>query len=350
MRHPARELDTTRMNDPTHQTSNPRETWLLATAIGALYAAAIVFSLHGTERTDELYHYAQVYLFRHGEFRVLGYYLTTIPGYHAAVAALLWVSGLDSLAAARAITALFGLAAAAAFHSLRARAQPGTESLATAQFIVLPVLAPFFFLVYTDVLALALVLWATVATTRRKHVLSALIVSAALLVRQSDVVWAGFLAALAVWPHVRQPRSIEPRELARLFVPYLLPVIAFLAFWAWNGSISLSRVQAGAASGDDIPPRQHPHGACRRGTSAAFAVADRSSRFRGSVKHAPMAARATAAGFRRGLFRLPRRQPLQHGASGFLPAQWPRAGDIRSKPDGALSLPPSRRSPFVALP
>lgn len=234
------------MNDSTHPTSNPRETWLLAIAIGALYATAIVFSLHGAERTDELYHYAQIQLFRHGEFRVLDYYLTTIPGYHAVVAALLWIGGLDSLGAARAITALFGLAAAAAFHSLRTRTQPGTESLATAQFFVLPVLAPFFFLVYTDVLALALVLWATVATTRGKHVLSALIISAALLVRQSDVVWAGFLAALAVWPHVRERGLVEFRALARLFVPYLLPVIAFLAFWAWNGSISLSRVQAGA--------------------------------------------------------------------------------------------------------
>ena len=234
------------MNDSTQPTSNPRETWFLAIAIGALYATTIAFSSHGAERTDELYHYAQIHLFRHGEFRVLDYYLTTIPGYHAAVAALLWISGLDSLAAARAITALFGLVAAAAFHSLRARTQPGGESLATAQFFVLPVLAPFFFLVYTDVLALALVLWATVATTRGKHLVSALIVTAALLVRQSDVVWAGFLAALAIWPHVRERRSFELREVAHLFAPYLLPVVAFLAFWAWNGSISLSRVQAGA--------------------------------------------------------------------------------------------------------
>jgi len=96
------------------------------------------------------------------------------------------------------------------------------------------------------VLVLALVLWATVATMRGKHIISALIVTAALLVRQSDVVWAGFLTALAIWPHVRERRSFESREVARHFAPYLLPVVAFLAFWVWNGSISLSRVQAGA--------------------------------------------------------------------------------------------------------
>ena len=145
------------MNDATRPTSNPRETWLLAIAIGALYAAAIVFSLHGAERTDELYHYAQIHLFRHGEFRVLDYYLTTIPGYHAVVAAV----ALDQrtrfawrCARNHGVVRTDG---SRRFHALRARAQPATESLATAQFLVLPVLAPFFFLVYTDVLALALV-------------------------------------------------------------------------------------------------------------------------------------------------------------------------------------------------
>ena len=224
--------------------SSSRETWLLALAIGALYVAAIVFSQGGAMRTDELYHFAQIELFLRGEFRILDGYLTTIPGYHAVVAALLRAAGSDSLGAARTITALFGLLAAAAFHALRTQTQPGGEALATAQFLALPVLAPFFFLVYTDALALALVLWATVATTRGRHGLAALTLCAALLVRQSDVVWAGFLAALAAWPEYREHRLRDPRRLAALIAPYLVPVAAFLAFWAWNGSISLSREQA----------------------------------------------------------------------------------------------------------
>jgi DIE2/ALG10 family protein len=221
-------------------TSTSRETWLIAIALGALYAVAIACSLHGAERSDEVYHYAQIHLFRHGELRVLDRYLTTIPGYHAAVAALLASSGLDSLGAS-----LFGLVAAAAFHVLRKETHPGTETLATAQFIALPVLAPFFFLVYTDVLALALILWATVATLRGRHALAALVLCGALLVRQSDVVWAGFLAALAAWPLWRASRFAEPKRLIALIAPYLIPVAAFVAFWLWNGSISLSRPQAG---------------------------------------------------------------------------------------------------------
>ncbi len=220
------------------------ETWALALAIGVLYVAAIVFSQGGVAHTDEVYHFAQIDLFRNGELRVLDRYLTTIPGYHAVVAALLRITGSDSLGAARTITALFGLLAAAAFHVLRKQTQPGGEALATAQFLVLPVLAPFFFLVYTDVLALALVLCATVATTRGRHLLAAVVLCAALLVRQSDVVWAGFLAALAAWPEFRARRFMDPKRLAVLVAPYLLPVVGFLAFWAWNGSISLSHEQS----------------------------------------------------------------------------------------------------------
>lgn len=220
------------------------EIWTLAIALGALYVVAIALSQTGAARTDEVYHFSQIELFRHGEFRALDRYLTTIPGYHAAVAALLKIGGSDSLGASRTITALFGLLAAAAFHALRRQTQPGTEALATAQFLVLPVLAPFFFLVYTDVLALALVLWAMVATTHQRHALAALAMCGALLVRQNDVVWAGFLAALAIWPTFRAHRFGASKSLFANLAPYLVPVAAFVAFWIWNGSISLSREQS----------------------------------------------------------------------------------------------------------
>jgi alpha-1,2-glucosyltransferase len=225
-------------------TVSPREILVLAIALGVLYVAAIVYSQGVPARNDELYHFAQIELFRNGDFRVFARYLTTIPGYHALVALLLGISGATSLGAARTITALIGLVAAAAFHRLRRHTQPGSEALATAQFLVLPVLAPYFFLVYTDVLALALVLWATVATTRGRHALASLILCAAVLVRQSDVVWAGLLAALAAWPVFAERRFAEPKQLAALTVPYLAPVAVFVAFWIWNGSISLSHEES----------------------------------------------------------------------------------------------------------
>jgi alpha-1,2-glucosyltransferase len=63
-------------------------------------------------------------------------------------------------------------------------------------------------------------------------------------VRQNEIVWAGLLCALASWPLVRAQGVRAWREALPLVVPYCVPVAVFLAFWAWNGSISLSHEQA----------------------------------------------------------------------------------------------------------
>jgi alpha-1,2-glucosyltransferase len=216
----------------------------LGLLLGVLYVAGLLAFGHAGPFTDEVDHFAQIALFRRGEFRILSDYLTTIPGYHALVAALLRLAGADSLAAARTLNALFGLLAAAGFHAVRRRAWPGTETIATAQFLALPILAPLFFLVYTDVLALALVLWATWATLARRHALSALLLVLLLGVRQHEVVWTVLLAAIAAREAGGARPAPEARTLAWRLLPYAAPVLAFLAFWGWNGSISLSRTQA----------------------------------------------------------------------------------------------------------
>jgi len=217
---------------------------ILGIVLGALFVAALLAMRHHGVYTDELNHYAQIQLFLRGEFRIFTLYLTTIPGYHAIVAAILKITGGESLNAARLVNAAFALIAVAGFHALRRKLWPSTETLATAQLLVLPILVPLFFLVYTDVLALALLLWATFATIAARHWLAAALLVLLISVRQNEVVWAGFLCALAAWPLVRAHGMRASREAIPLVLPYCVPVAAFLAFWAWNGSISLSHEQA----------------------------------------------------------------------------------------------------------
>jgi alpha-1,2-glucosyltransferase len=217
---------------------------ILGIVIGVLFVAALLAIRDHRAYTDELNHYAQIQLFLRGEFRIFELYLTTIPGYHAIVAAILKITGSESLDAARLVNAAFSLIAVAGFYALRRKLWAGTETLTTAQLLVLPILVPLFFLVYTDVLALALVLWATLATITSRHWLAAALLVALTCVRQNEIVWAGLLCALAAWPLVRAQGVRAWREAVPLVLPYCVPVIAFLAFWAWNGSISLSHEQA----------------------------------------------------------------------------------------------------------
>jgi alpha-1,2-glucosyltransferase len=217
---------------------------ILGVVLGALFVAALLAMRNRGVFTDELNHYAQIELFLRGELRVFTRYLTTIPGYHAIVAAILKLTGGESLDAARLVNAAFALTAVAGFHALRRKLWPGTETLATAELLVLPVLVPLFFLVYTDVLAIALLLWATFATISARHWLAAALLVVLVSVRQNEVVWAGFLCALAAWPLVRAHGARAWREAIPLVLPYCVPVAAFVAFWIWNGSISLSHEQS----------------------------------------------------------------------------------------------------------
>ena len=218
---------------------------ILGVLLGTLFVAALLATRnHAAYFTDEVNHFAQIQLFLHGKPRVFTQYLTTIPGYHVIVAAILNFFGGDSLNAARLANAGFALFGVAGFLALRRRLWPDTETLATAQLLVLPILVPLFFIVYTDVLALGLLVWATFATVSARHWRSAALLLVLICVRQNEVVWAGFLAALAAWPLWREHGMRARREIIARIIPYAVPVLAFLAFWWWNGSISLSHEQS----------------------------------------------------------------------------------------------------------
>jgi alpha-1,2-glucosyltransferase len=217
---------------------------LLAVVLGVSYVLAAVFAAAGWRVGDEIVHFQQIEMFRLGDLHVLDAYLTVIPGYHLIVAGVLLLTGTDSLGAARLVNAAFGLLAIGGFLALRRAVNPASARLATAQFVVLPVLAPFFFLVYTDVLSLAMILWATFASIRGRHLASALLLLAALGIRQTNVVWALLLMVMSASRlHGEQPQRQWTEQL-RPLLPYGLPIAAFLAFWCWNGSISLSKTQA----------------------------------------------------------------------------------------------------------
>lgn len=210
----------------------------------AVFAAMLAYS--GPMVGDELVHFAQVQRYLAGDFSVDTDHLTTIPGFHLLVAAIMRVTGADSLGAARLVNAGIGVLAVFAFHGLRVRTGNAADWLSSMQFAALPILFPFFFLVYTDVLSLALVLGAVAATLARRHPVSAALLVLAMLVRQNNVIWLGLLMPLALLQPKPARHVPELRDWMRDGWPYLFCALLFCLFWVWNGSISLSGAQANA--------------------------------------------------------------------------------------------------------
>ena len=216
---------------------------LLGVPLGLLYVLGIVSLWTKAPFTDEADHFAQISLLLHGRWETWPQ-LTTIPGYHALTALALRVSGAISLDAARLVNAAWGLLAIAGFHAARRRLWPGTQTLGTAQFVLLPILAPLFFLVYTDVAALALLLWATWAALVGRSWLSAVLLTLLVAVRQHEIVWIVLVAPLAAWSALQGQVAPVARTLVSTLAAFLLPLTAFIGFWVWNGSISLSHEQS----------------------------------------------------------------------------------------------------------
>ena len=222
-----------------------RSALTLGILLGVAYVTAIVvLNLH-PPYVDERSHFAQESMFFHGEWRLLPE-LSTIPGYHALLAMIMRALGTNTLDVVRVVHALLCLFAVGGFFALRRRLWPGTENVATAQFLCLPFMATLFFIVYTDVPAIALLLWAVWAAVSGRTIVSALLLSLLILVRQHECLWALLCMAIVArpsdgWPALRN----EWRTKLIAALPFAAPILIFLIFWRVNGAVAIS---SGAAS------------------------------------------------------------------------------------------------------
>jgi alpha-1,2-glucosyltransferase len=189
---------------------------------------------------DEVFHYGRIEKILQGTVTVRDFGVM-FPGYHLVVAALLKLTGLGSVAAARVISLLLSLTSCVAAYGIARTIDRPTALLRTLQFALFPILLPFFPLLYTDPLSLAFLLFALLAAMRSRPFLLAIFFLLAVFVRQNNVLWAPLLFALLLpaapaWSVVLR----RPKAMLQIAWPLLPPVIVFLLFVAWTGRASLN--------------------------------------------------------------------------------------------------------------
>jgi alpha-1,2-glucosyltransferase len=173
-----------------------------------------------------------------------------LPGYHLFVSAVLLLTGAHSLEAARLVTFLISMLSCLAVFLVVRELYPSAALIRTIQYATLPIVLPFFPLLYTDLLSLCLTLFALYAGLRRMSLLSSVLITLAILVRQNNLLWVPLLPLITI---VRsQGRFAEPQRWMQWFrdrprhlcvhaIPFLLPVTVFLAFAVANKSPVLNR-------------------------------------------------------------------------------------------------------------
>lgn len=193
--------------------------------------------------TDEGPHVFQVGMFADGKFEIIPS-ITMIPTYHAILALIQRVTGLHDVASLRLMNLLGGLLLPLFVWRLVAIHSPLESGRRTLQWFYMPLLFPLFFLVYTDVWALAAMLATLLCALRGRYVLAGCAGLIATLLRQDMIVWVGFAWLLVVlddfdfrivWRDWRS--QLLPSFLRGL--PLLLVMLAFLSFYVWNHGIAL---------------------------------------------------------------------------------------------------------------
>ena len=188
---------------------------------------------------DERLHVAQIDRFVHGDF-TLASNLAMTPGYHAFMAFVTKLLGTTSLEAMRTVNVMISAVCIGTFALLLRQVHGRVPAQRLIQFSFFPIILPYYFLVYTDIFSLLLVLTAMLLALRRQHFFAALAAIAGVTVRQTNIVWLVLAPVLAYCMHndfaLRRAPIVGFMKTGWF---YALGVLGFALFVYWNRGVAI---------------------------------------------------------------------------------------------------------------
>ncbi|MDO8508965.1 MAG: hypothetical protein Q7S27_04745 [Nanoarchaeota archaeon] len=140
---------------------------------------------------DEEVHYLQIKRFMSGDRGVYDI-ITVIPGYHYFLSVIGKTFDFYSEGQIRLVNATIGFISIFVFLLLTFKIEGKRGWRKGLEYAFFPILFPFFFLIYTDVLSLLLVMAMVYFTLIKRYSIAAIFGILSFFVRQNNVVWMGF--------------------------------------------------------------------------------------------------------------------------------------------------------------
>jgi alpha-1,2-glucosyltransferase len=197
------------------------------------------------ETADEGFHTPQIWAFFSGDYRIETS-LTVLPLYHAIIAGVLKAVGYFSIPFARFVHLCIACLALPVFWQICNFLRHQESDTRTLQFLLFPIILPFFSLIYTDIPALLFVLLMVLYTLKKSYYAAAAFALIAVFMRQTNLIWLGFCGILIVgehWPHLfnRRWASFKHEFLPLFFklLPYALTTLAAGSFFYFNGGVAV---------------------------------------------------------------------------------------------------------------
>lgn len=205
----------------------------------AVLLTAVILCLPPHPLVDESIHLPQAQMFAHGDWTIHPF-LSTWPTMNLLVSGSLRIFGTDSLIAARATIAFCALIGVIGFYQVACHFDPPTAAMRTAQFFLLPIVVPYCGLVYTDIPALAALLWLLYSIVKQRPVLFCVTGLLAVALRQSNIVWLA--AAVAMYFYEARDRAGAGKALTSIAV-FSAAVGLLWLIVVWNvGGVALTSV------------------------------------------------------------------------------------------------------------
>ncbi len=147
-------------------------------------------------KVDEVDYYPQILKYVEGDYS-MNQDITAFTTYHALLAIFAKLTGLTSVWFFRAINMLFAFVSVIVFMRCAALIEKKWPSMALLQFAFFPIIFPYFFLIYTDILSLLMILIGLYFFLKKNYHWAAIFAIIGSCVRQNNIVWLAFFCLLS---------------------------------------------------------------------------------------------------------------------------------------------------------
>lgn len=210
----------------------------------AVFLFVVFYFFRGIKlQVDEMDNYPQIINFINLNF-TLGE-ISAVPGYHALVAVIAKLFGCTSVGALRAISLVFSFLSVVVFYFIAGKLSGEPAFIKTLHYFFLPILFIFFFLLYTDVLSLLLVLLTFLLVLKKQYHLAGVAGILSMAVRQNNVMWLGFFVLYIFFENysLRFSTAVLKEYFKKIWV-FVLAFMLFVVFVYLNGGVAVGDAKA----------------------------------------------------------------------------------------------------------
>lgn len=168
---------------------------------------------------------------------------SSLPGYAFTIGFSQLIFRDFSIAGARLITTIFSLFSITIFYLISKQIDPKNSLVKTLQYFFSPILFIFFFLIYTDVFSLLLILLSFYFLIKGRSSISGLIGLLSLFVRQNNIIWLGFFCFYIFSEKYKyQLNATNLKNYLKDISFFILSFVATSIFFAINKGVTIGSV------------------------------------------------------------------------------------------------------------